>query len=62
MSDDNKKKSAQPDKLIAAPNEKRIDESIANRRDHSLDRPQTKFEAPNPWPEPKDDKKKENKG
>ena len=56
MTDENKHLHPRTDRPIELPNEKQIDESIANRREHSLDRPQTKFEAPSPWPEPKEDK------
>lgn len=61
MTDENKRIHPQTDRPVEVPNEKRIDESIANRRDHSLDRPLTKFEAPSPWPEPREDKSKEKK-
>lgn len=61
MSTDKNKNDPRTEKPIEIRERKRLDESLANR-DNSVERPVTKFEAPEPWPDPKDDKKKEDKG
>ena len=56
--EDQKQKPAINERPIEVPGRMRANESIANRQDRALDKPITKFESPNPWPDPKEPKKK----